>query len=250
MELPLSLLKGFCYKTEQMVKSGGAILGGSLVVAATVCSFAGEPVSVAGIVEAAPVGQFFSSHFLRHPESGEIVAGLSDSENRLSTGGRRVTLQTERLEIPEINGLPILRVVSVLPDHWAQPSVWSGEQKGPGTFSGFQMDREAKDFAGMPFTSSRAYSGDHGLEGNFHVPRTLQVGTSLRVVDFRTENEGFVVSFEAVAGLSYELQFTETVEEEAETVATVRPLFRGLATISVPRESEGTGFYLIRAVSL
>src|SRR5215212_3896857 len=96
----------------------------SMLLALCATSPAAEPISVSGVIEKAPAGQFFSSYFLRDANNGGLLGGLRDPQNMLSSGNRRVTLQVEKASYSEVDGLPIFKVVTVSPEYWAQPASW------------------------------------------------------------------------------------------------------------------------------
>jgi hypothetical protein len=227
----------------------GAAVGFILAMGAT--GRAGEVVVVSGILEAAPAGLFFSSHFLRDPNNGGLIAGLRDSGGRLFTGSQRVTLVGEKTATPEINGLPTLKVLSLLPEYWAQPSIWTDKQQLPGTFSNHPRGAKPKDFAGVPFTTFRAYKMDNGWETRrLDAPSETETPPPLKVGPFLLNADGFFGAVQAFTGLTYELQHLKSLDELPQTIASTTATIDGTLSIGAPRQEGTMGFYLIRVTSL
>ena len=205
--------------------------------------------AVTGTVEKAPNAKFFSAYFLRDPMKGSLMAGLRDPQGMLLMANGPVTLQVEKLPFPEVNGMPILKVISVSPQFFAQPSAWTWEQRGPAAFSRFGMDAQPKDFAGTPFSDRRAYATDNGLESRrFDLPSATETPAPLRLMNLSLGARAITGEFVAQAGLTYEVQFVNTLGEVPETVTILTPGVSGEMLFSAARNGSPTGFFLIRAV--
>jgi hypothetical protein len=206
---------------------------------------AGEPISFSGILQRQPVGQFLSSAFLRDANNGALVAGLRDPQNRLGGVGisGHVTILAETTYAREVNGLPIYRVLELLPEYWAQP--WGRSARKPSNFSG-PPDTRAKDFAGTPATTYRSYAMDNGLERRtLGLPDANATPAPLRVTQAEFNPRAFLGKFEAQAGLTYELQRLSALGGAAETVSTITVTVSGPLSIAVPPQGD-VGFFLLR----
>jgi len=209
-----------------------------------------EPVSVAGIVELAPPtrGQF-ATHFLRAERTGGVVASLRDPRGLLpALLPARVILQATHTGRPDVNGLPLLYVDGVLPEHWAQPASWEFFIKGPGAYSGFGRDAHRKDFAGIPFEELRAYELDNGIEGV--VGRRAPTSPSdspppLKVDHVRLTRAGLVIQWRAVAGIIYQLHTSPAPEGPYGLVNEITAVEDGDQTVEVTLGGGGTFYRII-----
>jgi hypothetical protein len=210
-----------------------------------------EPVSVSGILEAAPAGQFFASYFLRDSETGGIVAGLRDPENLLAGAQGSVNLQTDLLDVTEVNGFQLLRVVARLPEYWAQPSIWTTRLHLPGNFSSYPRGPKPKDYAGIPFTISRAYLADNGFENvRLEIRNETTPPKPFRLDQLLFGRSGPFGVFEAFAGLTYELKFASSPDLAPETVNSVEATADGTLSILAPPPRSGNGFYFLKVSSV
>jgi len=220
-----------------------------LILGRSTESQSAEPVAVAGIVEhAPPTGGQFATHFLRSERTSGAVAGLRDPRRLLpALLPARIILQATHTGRPDVNGLPLLDVEAVLPEHWAQPASWEFFVKGPGAYSGFGRDAHRKDFAGIPFEELRAYELDNGIEGV--VGRRAPTSPSdspppLRVDAVRLTGAGLVIQWRAVAGIIYQLHASPTPQGPYRMVNEITPVEDGDQTIEVTLGGAG-GFYRI-----
>lgn len=208
---------------------------------------AGEIVPLAGKVEAAPAGQFFSTYFLRDAESGILISGLKDPRGLLSAGREEILAQAELQDGPEVNGLPIYSIVEVLPDYWEQPASWNLEFRSAAGFAGSRVGIQAKDFGGAPFSMVRAYARDNGLPpARLGLPTDLAGAPGLLIAGFLPDRAGFSTTFQVFAGLQYDLLSTPSLDEAPQTVATAFATVDGVLTLTAP-SAAGNSFYLIRA---
>jgi hypothetical protein len=219
------------------------------ITSCSVTLSAAEIVTASGTLEPAPAGQFLSGYFLRDANRGGLVAALRDPRNLLIGSDKHVTLQAETSLVPEVNGLPVLKVLGVTPEFWAEPAVWRHWNQLPGGFSGYPAGPKPKDFAGVPFTTSRAYRTDNGLEtrrldapNEFETPTPTRFDASL--VDGRIKT--LITSFQAYAGLTYELQALPTLGVLPDTIWTLSPTSDGLVTTPGIQPSSSMGFYVLR----
>ena len=209
-----------------------------------------EPVAVAGIVEQAPPtrGQF-ATHFLRAERTGGVVASLRDPRGLLpGLLPARVILQATHTGKPDVNGLPLLDVDGVLPEHWAQPASWEFFIKGPGAYSGFGHDSRRKDFAGIPFEELRAYEADNGVEGvrGRGAPGTPSDSpTPLKVDNVRLTRAGLVIQWHALAGIIYQLHTSPTPGGPYRLVNEITSVEDGDQTIEVAVGGAGAFYRII-----
>jgi hypothetical protein len=205
----------------------------------------GEAISFSGILQRQPAGQFLSSAFLRDANNGALLAGLRDPDNRLNGVGPsgRVTILAETTYARELDGLPIYRVVELLPEYWAQP--WGRSARRPSNFSGPPSAR-AKDFAGTPATTYRSYGWDNGLDRTpLGLPDANEMPEPLRVMEAGLTARGFLGKFEAQAGLTYELHRVTDLGGAPETVSTMTVTVSGPIWITAPALGD-SGFFLLR----
>ena len=215
--------------------------------ASEVKSLASEPLPISGQVLPNSSRGFFSSAFLLDPVTDEMVAGLLDPLGLLGKAETAI-LQTERTGKVEVSGLPLLEVQGVLPEFWAQPASHQHFLKGPGAWSGFGRDFQAKDFAGVPLNSRRAYHHDNGL------PRPVFSGGSsgrtplpLRVTETRASGDALALRWQASPALRYRLLGGATLDGDFLLVEEFIAPADGLLEILIPRTSEQS-FYLLQAV--
>jgi hypothetical protein len=105
-----------------------------------------------------------SQYALQSARDGQKVAALSDPRGLVRVN-EWVILQAESTGTT-IQGLPLLEVVDVLPEHWKQPSIWDHYAKGFGAWSGYGNTSRAEDYAGVPLEERRAYYVDNGVPTN------------------------------------------------------------------------------------
>jgi hypothetical protein len=147
----------------------------------------------------------------------------------------------------EVNGSPLLEVQGVLPEFWAQPASHQHFVKGPGAWSGFGREFQAKDYAGVPLNSNRAYQHDNGLA------RTATFGGSsvrtplpLRVTETRTSGESLALRWQASPALRYRLLGSATLDGDYQLIQEFMAPADGLLEILIPRTAEQS-FYLLQA---
>ena len=228
-----------------------------LPVLAWVCLSAGfspvftkaEPHSLAGIIDPAGGRGLFSDAFLRDATTGELLAGLLDPAGLLPPAPRSAILHGESTFRVEADGTPLVLVQAVLPEFWAQPASHHHFLKGPSAFSGWGKDFQAKDFAGVPLDSHRAYQHDNG----FSTARRLS-GESiytppppLRVTTARVSGSDLALGWQAASRLRYRLLAGSSVAGEFTVVQEFTVPADGFFEISLPRSGEQT-FYLLQAV--
>jgi hypothetical protein len=149
----------------------------------------------------------------------------------------------------EVNGSPLLEVQGVLPEYWTQPASHQHFLKGPGAWSGYGRDFQAKDYAGVPLNSRRAYQHDNGL------PRTVTFsgggsgGTPLplRVAETQAIGDALALRWQASPALRYRLLGGATLDGDFQLVEEFIAPADGLLEILIPRTSEQS-FYLLQAV--
>ena len=208
---------------------------------------AGEPISFSGVLQRQTAGQFLSTAFLRDPNSGALLAGLRDPQNRLGGigAGGRVTILAETTYSRDVDGSPIYRVLDLLPEYWAQP--WGRSTRQPSNFTGSPGAR-AKDFAGTPATTYRSYAMDNGLERRtpLGLPNAGEMPIPLRMAEAELNLRQFLGRYQAQAGLTYELQRVSELGGAAETVSTVRATASGPLSITAVPQGD-MGFFFLRA---
>jgi hypothetical protein len=225
----------------------GVLLAGFLFcVAAQVKS--SEPLAVSGEVVANSSRGFFSSAFLLDAVTGEMVAGLADPLGLLGKGETAI-LQTERTGRVEVSGAPLLEVRGVLPEFWSQPASYRHFVKGPGAWSGYGRDFQAKDFAGAPLNSRRAYQHDNGLARAITFSGGSGGGAPapLRVTESRVSGDALALRWQASPALRYRLLGGATLDGAFQLVEEFMAPADGLLEILIPRTSEQS-FYLLEAV--
>jgi hypothetical protein len=253
--LVFSMRVGFLLVSRQIQKFGvggrNALLSLFLLIfVSSPGSQGAEPVAVAGIVEPAPPtrGQF-ATHFLRAERTGGVVASLRDPRGLLpALLPARVILQATHTGKPDVNGLPLLYVEGVLPEHWAQPASWDFFIKGPGAYSGFGRDARRKDFAGIPFEELRAYELDNGVEGIVARGEPATPSDSpppLKVDNVRLTRAGLVIQWHGVAGIIYQLHASPAPGGPYRLVNEIMPAEDGEQTVEVTLGGAGAFYRII-----
>jgi hypothetical protein len=228
-------------------------ISAGLVAAFLFCGVAAEvrssePLAVSGEVVANSSRGFFSSAFLLDAVTGEMVAGLVDPLGLLGKGETAI-LQAERTGGVEVNGAPLLEVQGVLPEFWSQPASYRHFVKGPGAWSGYGREFQAKDFAGVPLNSRRAYQHDNGFARAAAFSGGSGGGTPLplRVTETRVSGDALALRWQASPALRYRLLGGATLDGDFELVQEFMAAADGLLEILIPRTSEQS-FYLLEAV--
>lgn len=116
-----------------------------------------------------------------------------------------VILQAEKTGSSYL-GVPVLNVVDILPEHWADPAMLGHYQKGFGAYSGFGQEPGFDDYAMVSFEDRRAYDHDTGqalpnllseFRGSLDLPSVVLQATSA--------SAGVTVSWIGHAGIRYDL---------------------------------------------
>lgn len=228
--------------------SAGLLAAFLFFSAASMKSLASEPLPVSGQVLPSASRGFFSSAFLLDPVIREIVAGLIDPMGLLGKAETAI-LQTERTGKVEVNGSPLIEVQGVLPEFWIQPASHQHFLKGPGSWSGFGRDFPAKDFAGVPLNSNRAYQHDNGFPRAVTFSGGITGGEPLplRVTEARLSGDSLALRWQTSPALHYRLLGGATLEGDFQMIQEFIAPADGLLEILIPRTSEQS-FYLLQAV--
>ncbi len=143
------------------------------------------------------------------PLTGSVVATLDPASPWLPSVGSPSVIQARAST--GVGGRPNLRVTEILPEFWAQPSVWNRFAKGPSGYAGQELERSPDDWAGRPFTDRRASAYDPGL-----LSRTLSNPTEplgLRSIRATIINGFLVISWNGRAGWLYTLESTRSLSK-------------------------------------
>jgi hypothetical protein len=215
---------------------------------ASVKSLAGDPLPVSGQVLPNISPGFFSSAFLLDAVSGEMVAGLVDPRGLIGRT-ETVILQTERTGKIEVNGRPLIEVHGVLPEFWSQPASHLHFLKGSWSWSGFGRDFSAKDFAGAPLNSRRAYQHDNGFPRAVTFSGGISGGAPqpLRVTETLMSGDSLALRWQTSPSLQYRLLGGPALDGDFELVEEFLAPADGQFEILIPRTSEQS-FYLLQAV--
>lgn len=217
------------------------------LLAAWSCS-AGEPIPISGTAYQPASFTNAFRYALRNHETQQTVAVLDDPRGLLAQPGD-VLLQT--LSHGAIyGGLPILEVIEVLPESWAQLVYRAHYAKGFGAATGENVDRQSRDYAGAPYSFDRAYDADtarlvpglgltSGYAGGATTPRITLPVVSTDSVQLR---------WFAEAGLRYDIRFATDASGPFSTIDTFISQTDTNITVTVPMNGSA-GFYQLRAGS-
>ena len=174
------------------------------------------------------------------PLTAETVAILEDPALRLPPEPGSLVLQSEG-QVPAAGVPAWLRVVDALPEFWAEPAIWGHFLKGPGAASGWGRDTGHAGWQGSPFPDRRAYRLDPGLRSVAlagYLPGVPNIGT----LGLHPGPGGLQLTFNAMAGRLYEVQFTRSLLTPFVLQQTVIGLANGPQTVGLPADGS-TGFY-------
>lgn len=200
-------------KDASRVTSGLAALEAGLILVLTfllsVSCLAATPngVSVSSGVASLPTAEAGLDWL--DPLTGSVVATLDPASPWLPSVGSPSVIQARAST--GMGGRPHLQVTDVLPEFWAQPSVWNSFAKGPEGYAGQELERSPNDWAGRPFTDRRATAYDPGL-----LSRTLSNPTEplgLHSIRATIINGFLVISWNGRAGWLYTLESTPTLSK-------------------------------------
>lgn len=219
----------------------GALLFTAAVPGAPGGVSASEPLSVAGQPAYAAAGYTL----LLDPVERHPVGLLQPPAGPVVLERRTLTLHVLQ-ENSASSGLPVLRVTDVLPEFWAEPSVWAPFRAGPAAFSGLGRDQRIKDWAGRPETDRRAYALDNGLTPRRSAASFSPPGTGrLRwVLDTRL----FSLAWNGVAGRVYAVEYAADLHTPFRTLRTFIHPEDGEVTLSFSPDGPA-GFYRVSELS-
>ena len=199
------------------------------------CAFAataGEVLSVAGFVVRLPNGVSTAPYALQNSRYGDNVAALSDPRSLLIESEWTI-LNVERTET-FAQGLPVMEVIHVLPEHWEQPPVWNSWGKEFGSWAGVFSRIRPEEWVRAPLEERRAYPVDNGLQapmlygdgsGNPHPPVLLSA---------QLDSKDLRLTWNVMAGSQYDLLGSEDVSSGYAVVSNVTAAASGNVSLVVP----------------
>lgn len=204
----------------------------ALIFCAFAATAAAEALSVAGFVVRLPNGLSTAPYALQNSRYGDNVAALSDPRSMLRESEWSI-LKVETTGT-FAQGMPVLEVIDVLPEHWEQPPVWNSWGKDFGTWAGVGSRIRPEDYARAPLEDRRAYHVDNGLVspilygssgGNTHPPVVLSA---------RVESQALRLSWNVQAGSQYDLLGSADVSTGYGVVGNVTAAASGTVSLTVP----------------
>lgn len=196
------------------------------------------PLAVAGKLGASVGG----TAILLDPIYGIALATLEDPSSLLPEAPRSMVLQTTTSTL--ITGkTPVLRVLDVLPEFWAEPAVWGHFLKGPGAASGFGNEILPRDWAGRPATDRRAYPLDAGLR-SVELAESFSIPFTLGTLHINYLRSGILLSFTGRAAHAYAIQYTAALTRPFSVIQTVISPDSSSQTAVLPILG-GSGFFRV-----